>query len=116
MPELNYDNEKVRETMLEVAKYYLEEIGVDGFRFDAAKYIYFGEKGPNIEFWKWYVGELKKIKPDIYTVGEVWDSDNMVVDYSEALNCFNFNRGQNDGQICTTTKQSSTRVGSWTTP
>lgn len=104
MPELNYDNEKVRETMLEVAKYYLEEIGVDGFRFDAAKYIYFGEKGPNIEFWKWYVGELKKIKPDIYTVGEVWDSDNMVVDYSEALNCFNFNMGQTDGQICTTTK------------
>ena len=41
MPELNYDNPAVREEMLNVAKYYLE-LGVDGFRFDAVKYLYYG--------------------------------------------------------------------------
>lgn len=38
MPELNYDEPKVREAVLDVAKYYLD-LGVDGFRFDAVKYI-----------------------------------------------------------------------------
>ena len=52
MPELNYDNPAVRERMVEVAKYYLD-LGVDGFRFDAAKYIYYGEEDRNAEFWKW---------------------------------------------------------------
>ena len=38
MPELNYDNETVREEMRKVAQFYLD-MGVDGFRFDAVKYI-----------------------------------------------------------------------------
>ena len=42
MPELNYDNADVRQAMLDVAKYYLD-LGVDGFRFDAVKYIYYGD-------------------------------------------------------------------------
>ena len=54
MPELNYDNPKVREEMLKVAKFWLD-LGVDGFRFDAIKYLYYGEDTKNIEFWKWYV-------------------------------------------------------------
>ena len=40
MPELNLENEKVRQAVLDVARFYLE-LGVDGFRFDAAKYICF---------------------------------------------------------------------------
>jgi len=102
MPELNYDNEFVRETMLEVAKYYLTEVGVDGFRFDAAKYIYYGEVQPNVDFWVWYMDELKKIKPDLYTVAEVWDSNSMIEKYQVALNCFDFSTSQADGKITTT--------------
>lgn len=102
MPELNYDNPKVFDEMVKVAKYYLEEIGVDGFRFDAAKYIYFGEVSPNVEFWKKYVAELKAVKPDLYTVAEVWDSDSVTDKYVEALNCFDFTMGQVEGQISST--------------
>ena len=40
MPDLNYDNQAVRNEMLNVAKYWLD-LGIDGFRFDAVKYIYF---------------------------------------------------------------------------
>ncbi|MBP5729198.1 MAG: alpha-amylase, partial [Clostridia bacterium] len=42
MPELNFDSESVREEVLNIAKFYLE-LGVDGFRFDAAKYLYLNE-------------------------------------------------------------------------
>lgn len=105
MPELNFDNPKVYETMLEVARYYLEDIGVDGFRFDAAKYIYYGEEPKNVEFWTRYMADLKKIKPDIYTVAEVWDSDSLTTKYAPALNCFNFTMAQVDGMIAQTTKR-----------
>lgn len=105
MPELNYDNEEVREEMLNVAKYYLNEVGVDGFRFDAAKYIYYGELQPNVDFWKWFISELKSIKPDIYTVAEVWDSDTVTDKYEEALNCFDFTMSQASGKISETAKK-----------
>ncbi len=101
MPELDYDREEVRQAVLDVAKYYLD-LGVDGFRFDAAKYIYYGDNAESAEFWKWYIGELEKIKPDIYTVAEVWDSDGVTDYYYPALNCFDFTLSQTSGLIAQT--------------
>ena len=98
MPELNFDNPVVREEMVKVAKYYLD-MGIDGFRFDAAKYIYYGNEPKNAEFWKWYMEQLRAIKPDLYAVAEVWDGDPITYPYFEALNCFNFSISQADGQI-----------------
>jgi len=98
MPELNYDNPVVREEMVKAAKYYLD-MGVDGFRFDAAKYIYYGNEEKNVEFWKWYMAQLRAIKPDLYAVAEVWDGDPITYPYFAALNCFNFSTSQVDGQI-----------------
>ena len=89
MPELNFDNEAVRQELLEIARFYLDK-GVDGFRFDAAKYPYYEDHAQNAEFWLWYMAELKKLKPEIYTVAEVWDSDAVTDQYYPALNCFNF--------------------------
>ena len=101
MPELNYDNEEVRQAALDVAKYYLD-LGVDGFRFDAAKYIYYTDHEKTAEFWQWYMGELKAIKPDIYTVAEVWDDDGITDRYFPAVNCFNFTTSQTNGLIAQT--------------
>lgn len=103
MPELNYDNEAVREEMLNVAKHYLD-LGLDGFRFDAAKYIYYGDNAKSAEFWNWYVGELKKVKSDVYTVAEVWDADAITQVYAPATNCFNFTTSQSAGQIALAAK------------
>ncbi|MGN0824708.1 MAG: alpha-amylase family glycosyl hydrolase [Candidatus Coproplasma sp.] len=103
MPELNYDNQSVREEMLDVAKYYLN-LGLDGFRFDAAKYIYYGEDAKSADFWKWYVDELKKVKSDVYTVAEVWASDAITQVYAPATNCFNFTTSQSTGQIASIAK------------
>ncbi len=98
MPELNYDNDDVRQAVLDVAAHYLE-LGVDGFRFDAAKYIYFGDNERSAAFWQWYIGQLKAIRPDIYTVAEVWDADGVTDRYYPALNCFDFTTSQADGLI-----------------
>ncbi len=98
MPELNFDNPAVRQAMVDVAKFYLD-MGIDGFRFDAAKYIYYGETTPNIEFWEWYMAQLRAIKPDVYSVAEVWDSDAITIPYFSSTNCFNFTMAQSNGLI-----------------
>ena len=103
MPELNFDNPRVRQTVLDIAAYWLN-LGVDGFRFDAAKYPYFGEHDKNAEFWTWYMAELKNINPDIYTVAEVWDGDGITNRYLPAFNCFRFSTAQTDGLIAETAK------------
>ena len=59
MPELNFDNPNVRQATLDIAKYYLN-LGVDGFRFDAIKYIYMGNTERSVDFWEWY---MKPNKP-----------------------------------------------------
>ncbi len=109
MPELNFDNEAVRKAVVDVAKFYLD-MGVDGFRFDAAKYIYMGEEPKNAEFWHWYMTELRKIKEDIYTVAEVWDSDSLTYPYFASTNCFNFTMSQTSGTIAQTAKAGNVNV------
>ena len=106
MPELNYNNEIVRQEMVDIAAYYLN-MGVDGFRFDAAKYIYYGKSKENTDFWDWYMAQLRAIKPDIYTVAEVWDADSVAFPYFSSTNCFNFSMAQNSGQIAQTAKGGS---------
>lgn len=104
MPELNFDNEAVRQAVLDVAKYYLD-MGIDGFRFDAAKYIYYGNEPKNADFWTWYMNELRAIKPDIYTVAEVWDGDSVTFPYFASTNCFNFSMSQPSGRIAAAVKE-----------
>ncbi len=106
MPELNFDNPEVREAVLDIAKYYLD-LGVDGFRFDAVKYIYYGDTENSVDFWAWYMNELRTIKPDIYCVGECWSADTEVFQYYEALNCFNFTGSQAEGIFAKAAKGSS---------
>lgn len=103
MPELNFDNPLVRQETLNIALYYLD-LGVDGFRFDAAKYIYLGNNEQSIDFWSWYIGELRQRKPDLYTVAEVWDGEGIIDRYITSTNCFNFTTSQVNGLIAETAK------------
>ena len=104
MPELNFDNEEVRQAVLDVAKFWLD-LGVDGFRFDAAKYVYYGEHQKSVDFWVWYMDQLRAIKPDLYTVAEVWDGDGITDQYFAALNCFNFSMAMTEGMIASTAQK-----------
>ena len=78
MPDLNYKNPAVTAEMNKVIAFWLQEMGVDGYRLDAIKYLIEDEKqiehSPATHTWlrefrKFYQG----INPQAYTVGEVWD-------------------------------------------
>jgi glycosidase len=77
MPDLNYNNLEVSAEMLKIVNFWLTNIGVDGFRVDAVKYlIEEGQKQENTassHAWldKFYTA-YKAINPNAYTVGEVW--------------------------------------------
>ena len=101
MPELNYDNEAVRQAALDIARYYLN-LGADGFRFDAAKYIHFGDNARSAAFWEAFCGELRALRPDIRMVAEVWDSDPVTLQYAGAADCFNFTLAGAEGLIAGT--------------
>ena len=103
MPELNFDNPEVREETLNIAKYYLD-LGVDGFRFDAVKYIYYGDTAKSVDFWEWYMEELRKTAPDIYCVGECWSGDSEILEYYGAMNCFAFAMAQSEGVVASAAK------------
>ena len=98
MPEYDMDNEVARQALLDVGRYYLD-MGVDGFRVDAAKYVYYGDNRESAAFMKWYADELRKYCPGVYMVGEVWDADAVIDEYYGAMNCFNFSVSQAEGLI-----------------
>ena len=103
MPELNFDNEAVRNETVNIAKHYMQ-LGIDGFRFDAVKYVYNESNAKSAAFWEWYAGELRKVNPDIYLVGECWSDSIATLEYYNAFNCFNFSTAQAEGAIAMSTK------------
>ena len=94
-PDLNLDNPKVKEEILDIAKFWLDEVKVDGFRMDAARHIFMDERAEdNHDFWVWFRKEMEKIKPDVYLVGEVWSDAKTVAPYLKGLpSLFNFDLG-----------------------
>lgn len=92
MPDLNFDNPKVREEIYDIGRFWLEEVGVDGFRLDAAKHIFPDDRPEdNHAFWKEFREKMEAIKPDVYLVGEVYDMKEIVAPYLPGLPAlFNF--------------------------
>ncbi len=86
MPDLNYDTPAVREEAKKVARFWLDEMGVDGFRLDAIKHLFevdgTVEHAPGThEFLREFGGYVRSIAPHAYTVGEVWDSVGAMLPY-----------------------------------
>lgn len=104
MPELNFDEPAVREEVLKISRYYLDK-KIDGFRYDAAKYVYYGDHKSSVAYWQEYLTTLRAEYPGLYTVAEVWDGDGITNLYYPALNCFNFTASQVEGLIAETAKQ-----------
>jgi glycosidase len=80
MPDFNYENPEVRAEIIDIALFWLE-MGVDGFRLDAASHIYaMGEVSAKQEinrsaqWWVEFREALKAEYPDCYLLGEVWES------------------------------------------
>jgi maltose alpha-D-glucosyltransferase / alpha-amylase len=85
-PDLNFENERVQEAMIEVLRFWLD-LGIDGFRLDAVPYL-FEEEGTNCEnlprtheYLKRVRKEVDELYPDRVLLAEAnqWPSD--VVEY-----------------------------------
>ena len=77
-PDLNLENPAVKEEMFNVVRFWLEDVGVDGFRLDSAKHLI--EEGTiqansqsTHDWWKDFYPFYKQINPQAMTVGEVWE-------------------------------------------
>ena len=69
MPKLNTNSPIMKEHLLEVAKYWINEFDIDGWRLDVSNEI--GHK-----FWRDFRKTVKNAKKETYIVGENWDSSN----------------------------------------
>jgi alpha-amylase len=86
MPDLNLQNPEVTAALYEVARFWIEEMDVDGFRLDAARH--YVEEGNTLihtaathawlqDFYRYSQG----LDPQIVTVAEVWDVSDVVATY-----------------------------------
>lgn len=106
MPDLNLDNEEVRKELEKVMSYWLD-MGVGGFRMDAAKEYSTGHADENVDILSWVTDYCKSVKEDVYLVAEVWENKNTIEKYYESGidSLFNFPFGQSDGEICKTIRK-----------
>ncbi|MDR9416270.1 MAG: alpha-amylase family glycosyl hydrolase [Gracilimonas sp.] len=86
MPDLNYENPAVEDSMFTISDYWINKIGIDGFRQDAVLYI--DEDGPvlknteeTFQFWQDFNTNLKAANPDAFAVGEAWESTDIAIKY-----------------------------------
>ncbi len=86
MPDLNYRSPAVTAEMYAVARYWLRDLGVDGFRLDAVKHLI--ENGEQQEHTPATLAWLKSfhtfaggVAPDSLLVGEIWSGSDQVARY-----------------------------------
>ena len=79
MPDLNYENPAGRQEAARIARFWLTEMHVDGFRLDAIPYLV--EEGDKLDHTagthavlREFARNVHSTSPSAYTIGEVWDS------------------------------------------
>ena len=99
MPDLNYDTPAVREDAKKIASFWLEDVGIDGFRLDAARYLVeedgtLADSPANHAFWDEWGTYYRSIDPEAFSVGEIWTGNSTVKKYvetnTELDSAFNF--------------------------
>lgn len=68
LPRLNLDNPEVKRYIFDVGRYWLSEIGVDGWRLDVAHEI-------SPDFWREFHRECVDVYPDVCLLGELMHGD-----------------------------------------
>ncbi len=87
MPDLNLENPEVTEATHEAAEYWLQEMGVDGFRLDAIKHLVedgrLQENTPATHEWlQEFNSTYKGSNPNAFAVGEAWTGTQQIQDYT----------------------------------
>jgi glycosidase len=84
MPQINLDHPAAREAICNVARYWLREFDVDGYRLDYAA-------GPSHAFWSAFRRACREVKPDCWLFGEVTRAGEALRSYTGRLDgCLDF--------------------------
>lgn len=83
LPEFNHDNADVREYIMQIGEYWLEQ-GIDGWRLD----VPFEVETPG--FWQEFRNRVKAINPEAYIVGEVWGDSRQWLDGTQFDGVMNY--------------------------
>jgi glycosidase len=86
MPDLNLTNPDVTAELYDIARFWLEDLGVDGFRLDAVKhFIEDGETQENtpasIAWAAAFNTHVQSLNPNALTVGEIWSNSFAIAPY-----------------------------------
>jgi len=96
LPKFNTKNPEVRNFILGVAKYWLEQ-GIDGWRLDVPHEI------DDDSFWREFRRTCKAVNPDCYIIGEIWgearrwlkgDQFDAVMNYQLSAACISYFGGK----------------------
>ena len=91
LPDLNYRNPAVTKQIYDLTRYWLQDMGADGFRLDAVKHlIEDGQKQldtpETYAWWRDFQKYLTTVKPDAFTIGEVSSGSSLKGYYPDQLN------------------------------
>jgi glycosidase len=98
MPDLNYDSESVQEEAKKITSFWLKDVGIDGFRLDAVRYLAedrkLADSDSNHAFLAEWGQYYRSLQPQAFTVGEAWTDNANVKEYirtnKELEAAFNF--------------------------
>lgn len=86
MPDWNFRHDAVTAHHRDVARFWLKDVGVDGFRLDAVRYLF--ESGDSLqdlaETKRWlrqFAAHCRELRPDVFLVGEVWADTDQAASY-----------------------------------
>jgi alpha-amylase len=77
LPDLAHENPEVKRYLIDVAKWWIKQTDIDGYRLDAVRHV------PK-SFWQEFSKEVKSVKKDFLLLGEVWAKDpRYIADYGK---------------------------------
>ena len=83
LTQFNHDNPQVREYIMQVGEYWLEQ-GVDGWRLDVPNEV------TTPGFWQEFRDRVKAINPEAYIVGEIWSDASQWLDGTQFDGVMNY--------------------------
>lgn len=105
MPDLNLSSQALRAEIEAAAKYWID-MGVDGFRMDAAMHFEEGDVNFNNEALNWLYSYCTSLNEDFYMVSEVWAAKATIANYYASLtpSMFNFDVADAEGKLIKTAR------------
>lgn len=100
MPDLNLGNDALRAELEDISGFWID-MGVDGFRMDAAMHFEEEDVPFNTDVLNWLYSFCRGLNPEFYMVSEVWAGKATIASYYGSLtpSMFNFDAASAEGKL-----------------